>query len=93
MTPSSAASPGRSTAASPRSRCASTATPGRTPGLGPSVGDDYWRQWYLPWRAEPGEHTLSVRATTQDGDMQTEARAMPFPDGASGLQNIIVRVS
>lgn len=61
--------------------------------LGPSAGDDYWRQWYLPWRAEPGEHTLSVRATTQDGYTQTEARAMPFPDGASGLQKIIVRVS
>ena len=24
--------------------------------LGPSAGDDYWRQWYLPWKAESGEH-------------------------------------
>ena len=90
---SSAASPGPSTAASPRSRCASTAAPGRRPGSGRRSADDYWRQWYLPWRAESGEHTLSVRATTQDGYTQTEARATPFPDGASGLQKIIVRVS
>ena len=25
--------------------------------LGPSAGDDYWRQWYLPWKADSGEHT------------------------------------
>ncbi len=61
--------------------------------LGPSAGNDYWRQWYLPWTAESGEHTLAVRATTKDGDVQTTARAMPFPDGASGLQKIVVRVA
>ena len=61
--------------------------------LGPSAGNDYWRQWYLPWTAKPGEHNLAVRATTKDGDVQTSARALPFPDGASGLQKIIVRVA
>ena len=61
--------------------------------LGPSGGVDYWRQWYLPWDAEPGEHTLSVRARTQDGAVQSPARAMPFPEGASGYQQIVVRVS
>jgi DMSO/TMAO reductase YedYZ molybdopterin-dependent catalytic subunit len=61
--------------------------------LGPSAGDDYWRQWYLPWQAESGEHTLAVRATTQDGEVQTAAKASPFPDGSSGLQKIIVRVT
>jgi DMSO/TMAO reductase YedYZ molybdopterin-dependent catalytic subunit len=60
--------------------------------LGPSAGVDYWRQWYLPWRAEPGEHTLTVRAATREGEMQTPAKAMPFPDGSSGYQRIIVRV-
>jgi len=60
--------------------------------LGPSAGVDYWRQWYLPWQAEPGQHTLTVRAVTQEGEVQTPARAMPFPDGASGYQQIIVRV-
>lgn len=61
--------------------------------LGPSAGNDYWRQWYLPWRATSGEHQLSVRATTRSGHVQSTARAMPFPDGASGLQQIVVRVS
>lgn len=61
--------------------------------LGPSAGDDYWRQWYLPWNAEKGEHTLAVRATTQDGDVQTAVKAMPFPEGSSGIQKIIVRVA
>ncbi len=61
--------------------------------LGPSAGDDYWRQWYLPWRAETGEHTLTVRATSKDGEVQTAAKALPFPEGSSGLQRIIVRVA
>ncbi|MFC6287196.1 molybdopterin-dependent oxidoreductase [Nocardioides sp. GCM10027113] len=61
--------------------------------LGPSAGEDYWRQWYLPWRAEPGEHGITVRAVTRDGEVQPPVKAMPFPDGASGLQRIIVRVA
>jgi hypothetical protein len=60
--------------------------------LGPSAGLDYWRQWYLPWEPEPGEYSLTVRATTVDGEVQTPAKAMPFPDGASGYQRILVRV-
>ena len=60
--------------------------------LGPSAGVDYWRQWYLPWQAEGGQHTLEVRATTQDGEVQSPAKAMPFPNGSSGYQSIIVRV-
>ena len=61
--------------------------------LGPSAGVDYWRQWYLPWDARPGQHTLTVRAVTQDGETQVPAKAMPFPDGASGYQQIVVRVA
>ncbi len=61
--------------------------------LGESAGDDYWRQWYLPWNAQKGEHTVAVRATTKDGTQQTSVKAMPFPEGASGLQKIIVRVA
>ena len=61
--------------------------------LGPSAGDDYWRQWYLPWNADSGEHDLSVRATTKDGEVQTPVKASPFPEGSSGLQRIIVRVA
>ncbi|MGY2701030.1 molybdopterin-dependent oxidoreductase [Nocardioides sp. HB32] len=60
--------------------------------LGPSAGSDYWRQWYLPWTAEPGQHTLAVRATDGDGEVQTMARATPFPAGSSGVQQIVVNV-
>jgi hypothetical protein len=61
--------------------------------LGPSAGHDYWRQWYLPWNAEPGSHQLACRATDRKGRVQTPARAMPFPDGASGIQRLVVSVS
>ena len=61
--------------------------------LGPNAGNDYWRQWYLPWKATRGQHDVSVRATTKDGEVQTAARALPFPDGSSGLQRIVVRVA
>jgi DMSO/TMAO reductase YedYZ molybdopterin-dependent catalytic subunit len=60
--------------------------------LGPEVGVDYWRQWYLPWTAKPGDHDLSVRATDLDGEVQTDAKAAPFPNGSSGRQRIIVTV-
>ena len=65
----------------------------QTAELGPSAGVDYWRQWYLPWEAQSGEYSLSVRAVTQDGEVQTPAKAMPFPDGSSGYQSIITRVA
>ena len=61
--------------------------------LGPEVGVDYWRQWYFPWTAEPGDHDISVRATDLDGRVQTDAKAAPFPNGSSGLQRILVTVS
>jgi DMSO/TMAO reductase YedYZ molybdopterin-dependent catalytic subunit len=60
--------------------------------LGPDVGVDYWRQWYLPWTAQPGEHALSVRATDLDGEVQSDAKAAPFPNGSSGRQRILVTV-
>ncbi len=61
--------------------------------LGPEVNLDYWRQWYLPWEAKSGSHQLAVRATTKDGETQTAARVTVFPDGATGIQEIIVNVS
>ncbi len=60
--------------------------------LGPEVTDDYWRQWYLPWEAQQGQHMLAVRAFTKDGEEQTEKRATPFPAGSSGIQEIVVVV-
>jgi len=61
--------------------------------LGPSAGDDYWRQWYLPWTAEPGQHSLAVRTVDGEGDVQTAVRATPFPEGSSGIQEIVVNVA
>jgi DMSO/TMAO reductase YedYZ molybdopterin-dependent catalytic subunit len=61
--------------------------------LGPDAGVDSWRQWYLPWDAEPGSHQLAVRATGRDGTVQTAVRASSFPDGSSGIQEVVVNVA
>jgi DMSO/TMAO reductase YedYZ molybdopterin-dependent catalytic subunit len=61
--------------------------------LGPDAGSDYWRQWYLPWTAETGQHALAVRTTDGEGDVQTAVRAAPFPAGSSGIQEIVVNVA
>ena len=52
--------------------------------LAPEVDADLWRQWVLPHDFTAGRHTVSVRATGADGEVQTEAREAPFPAGASG---------
>lgn len=67
--------------------------PWQTARLGPDVGIDYWRQWYLPWDAKPGSHQLAVRAIGEDGTEQTAVRATSFPDGSSGIQEIVVNVA
>ncbi|GGD09054.1 molybdopterin-dependent oxidoreductase [Nocardioides daphniae] len=65
----------------------------RTAELGPDVGDDHWRQWYLPWQAEEGTHYLACRARGKDGTLQESVRRTPFPSGSSGIQEIAVTVS
>jgi DMSO/TMAO reductase YedYZ molybdopterin-dependent catalytic subunit len=55
---------------------------------------DTWRQWRLDWdAAEPGSHTLQVRATDATGATQTSDRAEPFPDGATGQHQLVVTVT
>ncbi|MBS2936128.1 molybdopterin-dependent oxidoreductase [Nocardioides sp. J2M5] len=61
--------------------------------LGPQVTDDYWRQWYFEWDATPGQHFLACRAVNKDGDVQTDVRMTPFPEGSSGVQEISVNVA
>ena len=60
--------------------------------LADTVGPDTWRQWVFDWTAASGEHTLSVRATDANGDLQVAASAPPAPDGATGYHSISVRI-
>ncbi len=51
-----------------------------------------WRQWSYEWDAAPGAHYIKVRATDGTGEVQTDQRADPVPDGASGWQSVMVTV-
>lgn len=61
--------------------------------IGPSAGEEYWRQWFLPWDAKRGAHSIAVRATNKRGEVQTSTRATPFPAGSSGIQEVVVTVA
>lgn len=61
--------------------------------LGPSAGNDYWRQWFYRWDAtESGRHTLAARVIDGNGNTQDSSRSLPFPEGASGIQEVLVDV-
>jgi DMSO/TMAO reductase YedYZ molybdopterin-dependent catalytic subunit len=51
-----------------------------------------WRQWRHVWEATPGRHQVVARAVDSSGKPQTEERARPFPDGASGWHSVAVLV-
>ena len=53
---------------------------------------DSWRQWFIPWTATSGTHSITVRATDANGVVQTEAVADVAPDGATGWHSIGVSV-
>jgi hypothetical protein len=61
--------------------------------LSPEIDDDLWRHRVLPYDFSPGSHSLTVRATSADGELQTDDRAAPFPAGASGRHSIQVVVA
>jgi DMSO/TMAO reductase YedYZ molybdopterin-dependent catalytic subunit len=62
--------------------------------LGASYSKDTWRLWSLRWQAtEPGEHTITVRATDNTGAVQTPDVADPVPDGATGWHSVTFTVS
>lgn len=61
-----------------------------TLGLTPTA--DTWCQWKFSWDATPGNHTIACRATDGTGAAQTDVRANPIPDGASGWHSIVVLV-
>ena len=58
--------------------------------LSPDTDPDVWRQWVLPYDFSPGTHRLTVRATSEDGELQTSRRADPYPAGATGWHSVTV---
>ncbi|WP_307040152.1 molybdopterin-dependent oxidoreductase [Agromyces ramosus] len=60
--------------------------------LATAISDDTWVQWRFEWDATSGDHTLRVRATGADGDVQTSKRQGVVPDGATGLHERTVSV-
>jgi DMSO/TMAO reductase YedYZ molybdopterin-dependent catalytic subunit len=56
------------------------------------ISDATWVQWLYRWQAAPGTHTLRVRATDGDGEVQTEQVTRPPPDGARGHHTIRVSI-
>jgi hypothetical protein len=52
-----------------------------------------WVQWRYDWPASAGEHTLRVRATDGDGNLQIGERTGVRPDGATGYHTITQTVS
>ncbi|MGI8694677.1 MAG: molybdopterin-dependent oxidoreductase [Geodermatophilaceae bacterium] len=61
--------------------------------LSPSTNTQLWRQWYLPWEADTGEHVLTVRAVDGMGRTQSENSYPPYPNAASGWHSVRVVVA
>jgi DMSO/TMAO reductase YedYZ molybdopterin-dependent catalytic subunit len=67
--------------------------------LGPQLGTSAWRQWWLAWPDQPaslrrsGAHRLRCRASDGTGATQTDQRADPAPDGATGWHTIEVDIA
>lgn len=56
--------------------------------LADEANKNTWRQWYLETQLPVGTHNVKARATdTQDG-LQTDQRADPVPNGASGWHSV-----
>lgn len=60
--------------------------------LSAPISDATWVQFLYRWSAATGEHVLSVRATDGTGEVQTDERTRPAPDGARGHHTIRVSV-
>jgi DMSO/TMAO reductase YedYZ molybdopterin-dependent catalytic subunit len=61
--------------------------------LAGAVSSDTWRQWTFPWQgADPGDHTIRVRATDVTGYTQTSTPAPPAPNGATGWHSVKVSI-
>jgi DMSO/TMAO reductase YedYZ molybdopterin-dependent catalytic subunit len=61
--------------------------------LSTPINDDTWVQWFMEWDATPGTHYVAVRAVNKNGDLQIEERAPIAPNGSSGWQRSLIRVT
>ncbi|WP_310786895.1 molybdopterin-dependent oxidoreductase [Mycobacterium sp. Z3061] len=62
--------------------------------LGAAYSNETWRLWSFPWQAKsPGKQTITVRAIDNTGAVQTEQRADPVPDGATGWHSVSFSVT
>ena len=61
--------------------------------LATEVSRDTWRMWKADFDLAPGSHTVQTRAADRNGVLQTEDRADPIPDGATGWPAIIFTVA
>lgn len=61
--------------------------------LSDEVSIDTWRMWRTTFPLAPGSHSVQVRATDKSGRTQTEQRADPVPDGATGWPTVIFTVT
>ncbi|WP_254773943.1 molybdopterin-dependent oxidoreductase [Microbacterium sp. cf046] len=61
--------------------------------LSSPINDDTWVQWFVDWEATVGTHYVAVRAVNKNGDLQIEERAPIAPDGSTGWQRTLIRVT
>ena len=61
--------------------------------LSAPISDATWVQWLFRWDASPGSHRIAVRAIDGTGEVQTDLRSRPAPDGARGHHSINVNVA
>lgn len=61
--------------------------------LSAEVTINTWRMWRAELDLAAGGHTVEARATDKSGYVQTDQRAEPIPDGASGWHSIFFTVT
>lgn len=65
--------------------------PWRVATLGPELAKTTWRQWWIDWSPQRGNHQISVRATDGDGQLQSQVERPVEPNGAEGWHTINVQ--
>ena len=61
--------------------------------LKPALSPYAWVFWTYQWESDRlGDHRILVRAVDGTGELQSSTEQAPFPDGASGIHEVIVTV-